>query len=72
MQVLVLTKTNGVQSPAPRSRAAPLQLSPGTLAVGSIYQLRVRARVSTAPEQTPFIERFSSTADAISNPFLAQ
>jgi hypothetical protein len=74
--VLHLTRSNGVTSrtqvAGALTRGTSFTFPAGTLAIGGIYQLRVRARVTTAPEARPYSSRISSTADAITNPFLAQ
>lgn len=54
------------------TRGASFTFPVGTLTAGGIYQLRVRAVVTTSAESGPFLGRTSSFADAISNPFLAQ
>lgn len=46
--------------------------APGLMVVGKVYSVRVIAEVSTAPEGQPFNGTLSSSATALTNPFIAQ
>ena len=54
------------------TRGGSFTFPAGLITLGSIYQLRVEARVSAAPESRPLGSRYDSTFQVISNPFLAQ
>ncbi len=54
------------------TRGTSLTFPTGLLELGGIYQLRVAARITTAAASSPFDGRTTSTAEAISNPFIAQ
>jgi hypothetical protein len=54
------------------TRGTSFTFPTGILELGGIYQLRVAARITTAAASSPFDGRTTSTAEAISNPFIAQ
>lgn len=76
VSVLRMTKPMGVINrgsiAGALTRGTSFTFPPGTLSLGGIYQVRVRARVTPATEAGPFLERVTSSADAVTNPFLAQ
>jgi hypothetical protein len=54
------------------TRGEVFRFPAGLLVPGDAYAVKVRARVTTALEERPYVVPPSSTAEAISNPFLAQ
>lgn len=77
-QVLMMkiSKTNGTTSRTTaafaQTRDTSFTFPPGLMTPGTVYSVRVRARVTSSTEQKPFATPAGSTAEALTYPFLAQ